>query len=320
MEQRWGEGGNDVATLENFRLRVFRSVAKHLNFSRAGEELLLTQPAVTQQIKALESELDVALFDRAGGHIQLTEAGKALVAFAERLSALSEEAVQAVAEVSGLRSGALALGASQTIAQYVLPALIAAFRRSHPKVHVTAVSGNTDQMLESLVAGNIQLALIEGPERRTDVHVEPFLQDHMVLVVPASHEWAGMEVTPAMIRSEPLLLREVGSGSRRVVERALSEAGLRIKQLHVSMELDSTEGLLSAVEAGLGVTFASHWTVRKQLALGTLKLAYARELNLARWFSLARVSGPAPKGNVDAFRTLLLQGFPEQLPRLPGHV
>lgn len=295
-----------MPTLENFRLRVFRSVAKHLNFSRAGEELLLTQPAVTQQIKALESELDAALFDRGGGHIRLTAAGKALAPFAEQIRLLSDEAEQAVAAAAGQRSGELSLGASQTIAQYVLPSLLAEFRGNHPKVHVTAVSGNTDQMLEALVAGHIELALIEGPERRGDVQVTPFMQDHMVLVVPASHEWAGQEVTPAMIRSEPLLLREIGSGSRRVVEQALFEAGLRLKDLHVSMELDTTEGLLSAVEAGLGVAFASQWTIRKQLALGTLKVAYARELNLARWFTFARVSGPAPKGNVDAFCIFLL--------------
>ena len=136
-----------MPALENFRLRVFRSVAKHLNFSRAGEELLLTQPAVTQQIKALENELDAILFDRGGGRIQLTAAGRTLLTFAEKISLLSEEAVQAVAEVAGERSGELELGASQTIAQYVLPDLIAAFRRSHPKVHITAVSGNTVTLL-----------------------------------------------------------------------------------------------------------------------------------------------------------------------------
>ncbi len=131
----------------------------------------------------------------------------------------------------------------------------------------------------------------------------------MVLVVPASHEWAGRDITSAMILDEPLLLRKVGSGSRRVVEHALSKAG--IKDLRISMELDSTEGLLSAVEAGLGVTCTSQWTARKQLTLGTLKLAYTRELDLARWFSMARASGPMPRGNVDAFRTLLLRGLAE---------
>jgi DNA-binding transcriptional LysR family regulator len=292
--------------IENFRLRVFRTVAKHLNFSRAAEELLLTQPAVTQQIKALEEELGVSLFDRGGGHIQLTPGGKALVPFAERINLLADEAVQAVAAAYGEQGGELSLGASQTIAQYLLPALIAAFRRSHPKVLLTAVSGNTDAMLEALVAGKVQLALIEGPDRRKDLRIEPFMEDHMVLVVPPSHEWAGQEITIDMMRCEPLLMREFGSGSRRVVEHALAAGGLKTKDIRMSMEFDSTEGLLSAVEAGLGVTFVSRLAVRNQLALGTLKLAYAKELKLVRWFSLARAAGPESGGNVEAFRAILL--------------
>jgi len=292
--------------IENFRLRVFRIVAKHLNFSRAAEELLLTQPAVTQQIKALEDELGVSLFDRGGGHIQLTPGGKALVPFAEQMNLLADEAVQAVAAAYGEQGGELAIGASQTISQYLLPSLIAAFRKSHPRVRVTALTGNTDGMLEALVAGKIQLALIEGPERRKDLQIEPFMEDYMVLVVPPSHEWAGQEITTEMIRREPLLMREFGSGSRRVIEHALAANGLKAKDIQISMEFDSTEGLLSAVEAGLGVTFASRWAVRKHLSLGSLRIAYARELKLGRWFSLARASGPAPGGNVEAFRALLL--------------
>lgn len=302
--------------IENFRLRVFRIVARHLNFSRAAEELLLTQPAVTQQIKALEDELGVSLFDRGGGHIRLTLGGKALVPFADKMKVLSEEAVRTVAAAYGEQSGDLALGASQTIAQYLLPALIAAFRKSHPKVRVTALSGNTDTMLEALLAGKIQIALIEGPEGRKDLQIETFMEDHMVLVVPPGHEWAGQEVTAAMIGGEPLLMREFGSGSRRVIEHALAAHGLKAKDIQISMEFDSTEGLLSAVEAGLGVTFVSRWAVRNQLALGTLKLAYARELRLARWFSLARESGPEPGGNVQAFRALLLSNTLELAPRL----
>lgn len=301
--------------IESFRIRVFRVVAKHLNFSRAAEELLLTQPAVTQQIKALEDEFGVSLFDRGGGRIQLTPGGQALVPFADKMMALSEESVRAVAAAYGEQSGDLALGASQTIAQYLLPALIASFRKSHPKVRVTVLSGNTDAMLEALVAGKIQLALIEGPEQRRDLLIEAFMEDQMVLVVPAGHEWAGQEVTVAMFQGEPLLMREFGSGSRRVVEQALSAKGVKAKDLQISMEFDSTEGLLSAVEAGLGVTFVSRWAVRNQLSLGTLKLAYVRELKLSRWFSLARPSGPEPGGNIEAFRALLLSRTLNPLPR-----
>src|ERR1700755_2077273 len=163
---------------------------------------------------------------------------------------LSDEAFAAVAEAFGQHAGELALGASQTIGQYLLPTFVAGFLRSNPKVRVTARSGNTDQMLEALLAREIQLALIEGPEQRKDLHIEPFMEDHMVLVVPASHDWANQEIEPDHLTIQPLLTREFGSGSRRVIEHALASIGLKAKDLKIVMELDSTEGLLSAVEAG----------------------------------------------------------------------
>lgn len=292
--------------MENFRLKVFRIVARHLNFSRAAEELLLTQPAVTQQIKALEDEYGVPLFDRSGGRIALTPAGNSLLPYAEKLKAISDEAYEIVTSAAGNHSGKLALGASQTIGQYLLPNLVAAFLRDNPRVSITAISGNTDEMLEALAAHRIQLAMIEGPGLRKDIHVEPFMEDHMVLVVPASHEWADQEIDIDALRNEPLLIREFGSGSRRVVEAALAKAGLKKKDLKTAMELDSTEGLLSAVEAGLGVTFVSRWAVRNQLALGNLRLAHVKGLRLARKFSIAYPAGPEPAGTPRAFRRFLL--------------
>lgn len=291
--------------IENFRIRVFRTVAHHLNFSRAAEELLLTQPAVTQQIKALEEELGVPLFDRGGGHIALTPGGIALLPFAEKMRAIGEEAAAAVAGAYGHQAGELTLGASQTIGQYLLPTFISGFLKTNPKVRVRACSGNTDEMLEALTSGKIQLALIEGPEQRRDIHIEPFMEDHMVLVVPAAHGWADHEIALDDLKGEPLLMREYGSGSRRVVEQALNVAGLKPKDLMISMELDSTEGLLSAVEAGLGVTFVSRWAVRNQLSLGTLKLARVHGLKLTRRFSMAYPAGPEPFGSVGAFRGFL---------------
>ena len=304
--------------MENFRLKVFRVVATHLNFSRAAEELLLTQPAVTQQIKALEDEYGVPLFDRSSGRITLTPGGQALLPFAERLKAISDEAFEAVANASGRHAGHLAIGASQTIGQYLLPNLVAGFLRESPRVTITAVSGNTDAMLEALIAHRIQVALIEGPALRKDIRVEPFMEDHMVLVVPASHEWADQELDVSLLKDAPLLMREFGSGSRRVVENTLAQIGLTKKQLHIRMELDSTEGLLSAVEAGLGVTFVSRWAVRNQLTLGTLKLARVRGLKLSRMFSLAYPRGPEPAGNVGAFRTFLLARSMNLTPRATG--
>lgn len=304
--------------MENFRLKVFRTVAIHLNFSRAAEELLLTQPAVTQQIKALEDQLGAPLFDRSGGRIALTLAGRALLPYAEKLRALSDEAYSVVTNAAGKPGGQLALGASQTIAQYLLPSLIAGFLRENPRVAIISMSGNTDAVLDGLSEQKIQLALIEGPALRKDIHVEPFMEDHIVLVVRADHEWANQEIEASKLKDAPLLMREIGSGSRRVVENALIEAGLKRKDLKARMELDSTEALLSAVEAGLGVTFVSRWAVRNQLTLGTLKLARVRGVTLSRTFSTAYPSSPQPTGNSAAFRSFLRARSLDFTPRVTG--
>jgi DNA-binding transcriptional LysR family regulator len=289
-----------------------------LNFSRAAEELLLTQPAVTQQVKALEDELGVPLFDRSGGRISLTAGGKVLLPFADKMKEVSNQAFAAVAETSGEQAGELAIGASQTIGQYLLPNFVAGFGKAYPRIRIIARSGNTEAMLDALLAHRIQLALIEGPDRRKDLNIEPFFQDHMVLVVPPSHEWADQEIDVEALKQQPLLMRELGSGSRRVVEKAIVAAGLQKEDLKIQMELDSTEGLLSAVEAGLGVTFVSRWAVRNQLSLGTLKIARVRGLKLARQFSIAYPAGPAPSGNVGAFHRFLLSNSLELAPRPTG--
>ncbi len=190
--------------------------------------------------------------------------------------------------------------------------------KAHPRIRIVARSGNTDAMLDALVAHRIQVALIEGPDQRKDLNIEPFFQDHMVLVVPTSHEWADQEVDIEALKQQPLLMREFGSGSRRVVEKAIVAAGLRKKDLRIQMELDSTEGLLSAVEVGLGVTFVSRWAVRNQLSLGTLKIARVRGLKLSRQFSIAYPAGPAPTGNVRAFHRFLLSTSLELAPRPTG--
>ncbi|HEY0264416.1 MAG TPA: LysR substrate-binding domain-containing protein [Granulicella sp.] len=301
--------------MENFRLRVFRAVARHRNFRMAAEELLLTQPAVTQQIKALESELGATLFERTAGRVSLTAAGDALLPFAEELKSVADRAREAVAQAVGGVAGELMVGASQTIGQYLLPRLLAEFLRQYPQVRLQVLNGNTQGVLEALAEHRVQLALIEGPAMRNDVHVEPFLEDHMVCVVPAEHEWVGEDVSLDDLRQVTLVTREQGSGSRRTVEAAFEAAGLRLRDLKMGMTFDSTEGLLSAVEAGLGVGFVSRWAVRNQLALGTLRVAQVRGLKLARMFSLACPLGPEPSGAAGLFYQFVKAQAEELAPR-----
>lgn len=285
--------------LENFRLRVFRAVAEHLSFRKAGEQLYLTQPAVTLQIKALEEELGVSVFERSARGVRLTPAGEVLLDYATRMGQMAEQAESAVAATRGALSGELVIGASTTIAQYVLPRYLAAFARQFPGVKLQMFSQNTDHICEGVASGDYMLGFIEGPARRQDLKVEPWFEDELLVVVPRSHEWAELgSVSPQRLTSEPLVMRERGSGSRHVVELGLHHAGLRMTELRIAMELDSTEAILSCVEAGLGVGIVSKWAVAKRSSSRTLAALRLEGEPIRRLFSFVLPRGPVPRNEV----------------------
>jgi DNA-binding transcriptional LysR family regulator len=303
-----------MASLDNFRMVVFRAVAEQLSFRKAGEELYLTQPAVSLQIKALEEDLGVQLFDRTGTRIALTAAGQVLLDYSLQVHALLAQAEQDIAALSGDHAGQLALGASTTIAQYVLPRLLGAFRRAQPRVHPTLISGNTEQIVAALEQQKIELGFIEGPARSRDVKTEPFLEDELVLIASAAHEWAERASVPCSeIAATPLLMRERGSGTRRVVEMALDRQGVKRSSLQIVMELDSTEAIKSAVEAGLGIGFVSRWALAKDLRLGsTFKIVEVEGLRILRNFLITYAKGPEPQGLAQEFRRFVFSHAGEQ--------
>ena len=293
-----------MAQLENFRLKVFRAVAEHLNFHKAAEQLFLTQPAVTLQIQALENDLGVRLFDRAGGKISLTAQGSILLGYANKVAKLVAEAERELGDGDGKVSGELPLGVSTTIAQYVLPRLLGAFLEEHPHVQFSLHSGNTSQIVQFLLEGKVSLGLIEGPSRERGVRTEPFMEDELVLITPRSYE--SDQLSRSQLAQSSLLMREHGSGTRHVIEKALEKAGFKLKSFKNVMDLDSTEAIKSAVEAGLGVAFVSRWAISKELELGTLKLANVAGLRIARQFTLITRIGPEPQGPAGALRTFAL--------------
>ena len=299
------DDNHDVAQLENFRLKVFRAVAEQLSFHKAAKQLFLTQPAVTLQIKALEDDLGIRLFDRAGGHVSLTSQGAVLFRYAQKLATLASEAEQELAATQGQLAGILALGVSTTIAQYVLPRLIAAFLAEQPRVNLSLHSGNTEAIVQLLIQEKVSIGLIEGPSREQGVRIEPFMPDELVLIAPPDFE--SDRLSRDRLVTSSLLLREQGSGSRRVVESALEKAGVALKSFEKVMDLDSTEAIKSAVEAGLGVGFVSRWAISKELELRALKIVPVDGVKITRQFSLALRTGPAPQGTVSAFRTFALE-------------
>jgi DNA-binding transcriptional LysR family regulator len=293
-----------VAQLENFRLKVFRTVAEHLNFRKAAEHLFLTQPAITLQIKALEDDLGVRLFNRTANRVSLTPQGSLLLVYAKKVATLVCEAEQALGAEQGKVSGQLELGSSTTIAQYVLPRLLGAFLDEHPRVQFSLHSGNTGEIVQQLLDDKLSVGLIEGPARDHGIRAEPFMQDELVLITSPAFE--SDRISHDQLVASNLLMREHGSGSRRVVEIALEKAGFRRKSFKKVMDLDSTETIKSAVEAGLGIGFVSRWSISKELELGALKVAEVAGLRVTRHFSLISRTGPELQGPAGAFRTFAL--------------
>jgi len=280
--------------MENFRLKVFRSVCDCLSFRRAAEELHLSQPAVTQQIKALEDELSTRLLDRTGGRVVLTPAGRILKKRANEIAELAALTQEELASLNGEHHGLLRAGSSTSIAQYVLPRMLGRFKHEHPKVKLQIRSGNTEQVVEWL---------IEGPALRKDVRVEPFMEDELVLLYPANHPWKNRAtLTVRDLKDAPFLLRERGSGTRRVLEAALEKAGLKVNELEVVMELDSSEAIISSVESGLGIGFVTRAAILPRLPLGKIATATIKGLRISRNFSLVYPAGPKPEGLAGVFR------------------
>ena len=289
--------------MENFRLKVFRVVAERLNFTQAADALHLTQPAVTLQIKTLEAQLQVRLFDRTGSRVALTAAGQLLLQYARQIDELTIKAQTELGQITGDERGRLAIGASTTVAQYILPRLVGKFLELHPRVDTFLYGANTEDVVTSLVEKRVDLAFIEGPPHRADLKTERFVSDEIVAIVHPEDEWdqPGSPIAAADLERLPLILRERGSGTRNVVEVALKKAGVNMRKVKVVMELNSSEAIKSAVEAGLGIGFVSQWALRKERQLGTLGIVHVPGLQIRRHLNFLHAQGPEPSGVAGSF-------------------
>ena len=285
------------------RLQVFYTVARHLSFTKAAEQLFMTQPAVTFQIKQLEEQFNARLFERSHGKIALTPAGRLVMEYAGRILGLSEEMETRVAELNGTMSGPLLLGASTTIAEFILPRILGEFKVEHPQVHAHLTVGNSE-MIESRVADHaLDLGLIESPSHLPALATEVCCEDELVLICQPVHRFAKAAAVKAQdLAGEPFVSRELGSGTREFMDQYLRSCGVAPEDLNVVMELGSPEAIKGVVETGLGVSIVSHATVVKELKLGTLA-AVRLAPRLIRTFSIVQ--------SREKFRSKLLTTFIE---------
>lgn len=293
----------------DFRLTVFYTVAKRLSFTKAAAELFVTQPAITKHIQELESQLGMALFDRRGNQISLTTAGNVLLRHAETIMGVYRQIEFDLNALKGQPGGRLRLGASSTIAQYVIPAVLARFQEHSPDVSLSLLSGNTDQIEQALLNNDIDLGLVEGRTHHSDIRYTPFVKDELVLVCRADHPLAGRdEITLDELKAVPIALRERGSGSLEVIEHALRGAGLRLNELNLAMQLGSTEGIKSYLTNSTSIAFISIFAVQNELQNGILRVLDVAGLTIQRDFYSVQLQGVS-EGLADTFMRFARQQY-----------
>jgi DNA-binding transcriptional LysR family regulator len=253
------------------RLQVFHAVAKHLSFTKAADALFMTQPAVTFQIKQLEEHFNTRLFDRTQGRIALTPAGVMALDYAERILALSAELDARLKDISGEEAGPLLIGASTTIAEFLLPRVLGEFKARHPAVVPRLFVGNSEAVQERVAERTLDLGFIEGDSHLASLVTDVCCEDELQVVCAPTHPLAARKsATPTALTEHAYIGREVGSGTREVIHHYLQKAGLSHDSLQLVMEASSPEALKGLVATGLGFAIMSRATVAMEVRLGVL--------------------------------------------------
>jgi len=285
------------------RLQVFHTVAKQLSFTKAGEVLFMTQPAVTFQIKQLEEHFDTRLFDRGHGRLTLTPAGEMVFAYAERILSLSSEMDVRLAEMTGEVCGPLLVGASMTIAEFLLPRILGEFKSQYPGVHPRLVVANSETIEKRIAEHVLDIGFIESQPHDPNLQTEACGVDELVVVCNPRFPLARLkEVSPERLLVHPFISRELGSGTREFTDTYLREHGSGIEQLNTVMELGSPVALNAVVETGLGYTIASRVSVTASQRLGEL-VAIPLKPRFTRTLSMVY--------SKDKFRSKLVTSFVE---------
>ena len=273
--------------MEDHKLKVFCTVAETKSFSKTSQIIHLTQPAVSLLIQALEELYETKLFDRSSSSINLTSSGEVLYSHAKTILAQYAELEKDIGKITGLIKGSITIGASTTIGNYLLPSVVFNFKKTHPKIKINILIGNTNRVFDLLNSGVVEFGLVEGETTRSKIKVEALLTDELVFIVPAMHPLAKMKsISILELMKEPFIIREEGSGTRQIIEKYIGLQGMKVSDLHIVLVLGGTEPIKAAVESGMGISIVSRWAVRKEVQFGTLKYITAKEGRILRDFSL----------------------------------
>jgi len=288
------------------QLEVFLAVAREKSFSRAAKRIHSSQPTLSEHISELEGELGRKLFVRRGREVTMTEAGRVFERYAAGAMSAVEGARQALADLDGLARGSLLIGASTTPGLYVMPGIVAAFRARYSGVELKLQIANSQVIEGRVKERELDLGIVGGHAVGPGEEcLSAGMLDELVLVVPPSHAWAKRrDVVPESIADQPLLVREDGSATRSVTERALQRAGVRFR---VAMELDHTEAIKQGVMAGLGVAFVSIYAVRGEIATARLCALRLRGIRVQRHFHVIHHEARRVTASARAFMELLEQ-------------
>lgn len=276
------------------RLKVFHSVATNLSFTKASQELFISQPAVSKHIQELEREYDTRLFDRMGSRVQLTKSGLLLLEHARRILKDYQRLDCDMGALQHHAKGSLRIGASTTISQYVVPELIADFHRRSPEVQIALLSGNSREVEAALARGAVDIGMVEGAIRQPQFRYTPFLDDEIVAVVSAGGALAHLDsITLAQLRHTPVVLREFGSGTLDVIRQALARQGVALSQLDTVMTFGTTEGIKHYVEHSDTMGLVSIRSVSRDIANGVFRIVDIEKLSLTRQFAVVEQRGPS---------------------------
>jgi DNA-binding transcriptional LysR family regulator len=278
----------------DFRLKVFHTVAKRLNFTKAADELCITQPAVSKHIQEIENYFQLKLFDRNGTKIKLTEAGEILLQYTNQIFTLYGNLEFELNTLNERHNGKLRIGASTTIAQYVLPPLLADFHKKFADITVTLIINNTEQIEQALQNKDIDFGIIEGQSKNTSFKYTVFIKDEIVLVANMNHPAAKKEMIQMdELLKTPLLIREPGSGTLEVIAHALKPFDIKLSQLNTEMQLGSTESIKSYLLHSDCMAFLSIHSILKELKNKEVTIIDVNGLTIERDFHFIQSHGEA---------------------------